>query len=391
MGVAGKRNIVIAGYSETLIALKTRRSAYDLAGEALAKLLAATRIEKDAIDGLSVTAPLSEAPNPFFAVYMAEALGLTLTWINSSGMGGASALGGVARAASAVRDGMCEVALVLSADAPSTSWRANYGAYRSEFQDPPGVQGPPATFGLLMSRYRHQFGIKPEALGKIAVTQRQHALHNDNAYAKFKTPITMADYEKSRVIADPLRLLDCVMFCDGANAFLITSEARAKSLGLAKMAYPTAYAEITNVNGSQSCPDITATGFAQVAPKVYKQSGLAPRDIRMFQPYDDFTIAVMMKFEDFGFCRRGEGSDFTLATDLSIKGTLPLNTGGGQISAGQPGLASGGLNLAEAVRQMFGEGGGRQVDNPKNALVTGIGVIPYARNWGVSAAMILER
>lgn len=110
----------------------------------------------------------------------------------------------------------------------------------------------------------------------------------------------------------------------------------------------------------------------------------------MFQPYDDFTIAALMKFEEFGFCKRGEGSDFILDTDLSFKGTLPLNTGGGQISAGQPGLASGGLNLAEAVRQMFGEGNGRQVDNPKNALVTGIGVIPYARNWGTSAAMILE-
>jgi acetyl-CoA acetyltransferase len=390
MGTAKRRDVVIAGYSETAIDFKTGRSAYDLGGEALAELLAATKIDKDAIDGLSVTAPLSECPNPFFAVYMAEALGLTPTWLNYGGIGGCSATGGVARAASAIRDGMCEVALVLSADAPSTSWRANYGAYRPEFQDPPGVQGPPATFGLLMSRYRHQFGIKSEALGKIAITQRQHALHNDNAYAKFKTPITMADYEKSRVIADPLRLLDCVMFCDGANAFLVTSAARARSLGLAKMVYPTAYAEITNFNGNRSCPDITETGFSRVAPKVYEQSGLRPKDIRMFQPYDDFTIAVMMKFEDFGFCKRGQGSDFTLDTDLSIKGTLPLNTGGGQISAGQPGLASGGLNLAEAVRQLFGEGGGRQIDNPRNALVTGIGVIPYARNWGTSAAMILE-
>ena len=110
----------------------------------------------------------------------------------------------------------------------------------------------------------------------------------------------------------------------------------------------------------------------------------------MFQPYDDFTIAVMMKFEAFGFCKRGEGSDFTLRTDLSHTGELPLNTGGGQISAGQPGLASGGLNLAEAVRQMFGEGGARQVADPRNALITGIGVIPYARNWGTSSAMILE-
>jgi acetyl-CoA acetyltransferase len=386
-----KRDIVIAGYSETPIDFKTGRSAYDLAGEAFAKILAATHIDKDAIDGLSVAMPLSEAPNPFFAAYMVEALGLMPTWLNCGALGGCSAIGGVSRAASAIRDGLCEVALVLSADAPSTVWRANYGAYRPEFQDPTGVQGPPASFGLLMSRYHHQFGIKSEALGKIAVTQRQHALHNDNAYAKLKKPITMADYETSRVIADPLKLLDCVMFCDGANAFLVTTETRARELGLSKMAYPTAYAEITNYNGNKSCPDITETGFASVAPKVYRQSGLAAKDIRMFQPYDDFTIAVMMKFEDFGFCKRGQGSDFTLDTDLSIKGTLPLNTGGGQISAGQPGLASGGLNLAEAVRQMFGEGGGRQIDNPKNALVTGIGVIPYARNWGTSAAMILEK
>jgi acetyl-CoA acetyltransferase len=385
-----KRDIVIAGYSETPINFKSGRSAYDLGGEALAKLLEATGIEKDVIDGLAVTCPLSEAPNPFFAVYMTEALGLTPTWLNYGGTGGCSATGGVARAASAIRDGLCEVVVVLSADAPSTSWRANYGAYRSEFQDPPGVQGPPATFGLLMSRYQHQYGIKPEALGKIAITQREHALHNENAYGKFKTPITMEDYKKSRVIADPLRLLDCVMFCDGANAFLVMSETKAKSLGIKKMVYPTAYAEITNVNGNQSCPDITETGFSKIAPKVYKQTGLTAKDIRMFQPYDDFTIAVMMKFEDFGFCKRGQGSDYTLDTDLSFKGTLPLNTGGGQISAGQPGLASGGLNLAEAVRQMFGEGGARQVSNPKNALITGIGVIPYARNWGTSAAMILE-
>jgi acetyl-CoA acetyltransferase len=321
---------------------------------------------------------------------MCEALGLTPDWLNYGGTGGCSATGGVARAASAIRDGLCEVVVVLSSDAPSTSWRANYGAYRPEFQDPQGVQGPPATFGLLMSRYHHQFGIKSEALGKIAITQRQHALHNDNAYGKFRTPITMADYEKSRVIADPLKLLDCVMFCDGANAFLVTSEATARRLGINKMVYPTAYAEVTNFNGNQSCPDITETGFSKIGPKVFKQSGLTPRDVCMFQPYDDFTIAVMIQFEDFGFCKRGQGSDYAINTDLSITGELPLNTGGGQISAGQPGLASGGLNLAEAVRQMFGEGGSRQIANPKNALVTGIGVIPYARNWGTSAAMILE-
>lgn len=385
-----KSDLVIAGYAETPVFYKSGRSAYDFAGEALAQLLERTGIEKDAIDGMAVATPISEAANAFFPVYMAEALGLTTTWLNYGGMGGCSATGGVSRAMSAIRDGHCEVALVMNADAPSTRWGASYGAYRAEFQEVVGVQSPPSLFGMLMSRYDHQFGLKPEALAKIAVTQRNHALMNDNALEKFRKPLTEQEYLDSRLIADPLRLLDSVMFCDGANAFLVTTRERAEAMGIEKYVYPTAYAELTNVNGSDPMADVTETGFARIAPKIWDQSGLSPADISMFQPYDDFTIAVLMKFEDFGFCERGEGSDFVLETDLSYTGTLPLNTGGGQISAGQPGLASGGLNLAEAVRQLFGEGGARQVADPKNALVTGIGVIPFARNWGTSTAMILE-
>jgi acetyl-CoA acetyltransferase len=110
----------------------------------------------------------------------------------------------------------------------------------------------------------------------------------------------------------------------------------------------------------------------------------------MFHPYDDFLIAELMQLEQFGFCGRGEGSAFLLATDISPAGRLPINTGGGQISAGQPGLAGGGLNLIEAVRQLFGEAGSRQVAQARNALVTGIGVIGYGRNWGNSNAMVLH-
>jgi acetyl-CoA acetyltransferase len=385
-----KQAIVIAGYSETAVEFKSGRSAYDFAGEAFAALLAAAGIGKDAVDGLSVTVPLSECANPFYAVYMTEALGLSPTWLNYGGMGGCSATGGVARAMSAIRDGMCEVAVVLSADAPSTRWGANYGAWRGEFQDPVGIMGPPAAFGLLMSRYEHQFGLDYRALAKIAITQRNHALMNDNSYVKLKKPLSVEDYMSSRMIADPLRLLDCVMFCDGGNAFLVTSEAKAGELGLEKLVRPTAYAEITNFQGNQACPDITETGFSRLAPKVFADAGLGPADIGSFHPYDDFTIAVMMQLEDFGFCERGKGCEYVMATDLSHQGELPLNTGGGQLSAGQPGLASGGLNLAEAVRQMFSEAGERQVANTRSALVTGIGVIPFARNWGASTAMILE-
>jgi acetyl-CoA acetyltransferase len=383
-------DIVIAGFSETPVLYKSGRSAYDFAGEAFAALLAQTGVAKAEIDGLSATIPLSEGSNPFFAPYMADALGLSPTWSNASGLGGCSAAAGVARARSAIRDGQCKIALVMSADAPSTAWRSDYGAYRSEFQMPQGVLGPPAAFGLLMSRYDHQYGLDPRALGTIASAQRAGALMNPNALPKFRTPLTMDDYLASRMIADPLRILDCVMFCDGANAFLVMSEADARARRLEKIVRPTAYAEVTNFAGAEALPDITETGFSQVAAAVFRQSGLRPADIQQFQPYDDFTVAVLMQLEAFGFCERGRGSAYVLDTDFSHRGTLPLNTGGGQISVGQPGLASGGLNLAEAVRQLLGEAGERQIAAPRNALVTGIGTIPYGRNWGTSAAMILE-
>lgn len=385
-----KKDIAIVGYSETRIDLRTGRSAYDLGGEALSLLLDSTGIDKSEIDGLSLTVALSETRNPFFCAFMADALGLTPRWLQPGGIGGASAVGGVARAASAIRDGLCRTVLVLSADAPSSAGRIDYGAYRGEFQDPTGVQGPPGLFGLLVSRYAAQHELEYEALGKIAVTQREHALLNDNAYPKFRKPLTLEDYMSSRMVSDPLRLLDSVMFCDGANAVLVTSAENAKRLGLGKMAFPTAYAEITNFRGAEACPDVTETGFLEVGPTALRQAGMTPRDIRMFQPYDDFTIAVLMQMEQIGFCPRGQGSRFILDTDLSFKGKLPLNTGGGQISAGQPGLASGGLNLVEAVRQMFGEAGARQVRDPRNAMVTGIGVVAYARNWSTSNVMILE-
>lgn len=384
------RDIAIIGYSETKIVNKSGRSAYDLAGEAFALLLDKSGIDKSVIDGLAVAAPLSEA-NPFFAAYMCDALGLTPSWLTLVALGGASAVSGIARAASAIRDRQCETVLVLSADAPSTQWRANYGAYRGEFLDPTGVQGPPGLFGLLMSRYSAEYELNPEALGKIAITQRDHAILNENACNKLKKPLTMSEYLDSRFVADPLRLLDSVMFCDGANAVLVTSAENAKRLGAKQAIYPIAYAEITNYNGALACPDILETGLLAIAPAALERAAMTPEDIRMFHPYDDFTIAVLMQLEQIGFCGRGEGSRFILETDLSYQGKLPLNTGGGQLSAGQPGLASGGLNLVEAVRQMFGEAGARQVPDPRNALVTGIGVIPFAQNWATSNILVLER
>jgi len=383
-------DIVIAGYAETPIVLRSGRSAYDLAGEAYSALLESTGLAPADIDGASISASISEAGNNFFASYLCEALGLATTWLNASNLGGASMVAGVGRAASAIRDGQCTTALVLAADAPSTRSRQIYGAYRPEFKDPAGAAPPPVVFGLLAQHYAHRHGLDPHALGRIAMVQRHHARLNPNACPKLTAPLGMEDYLASRMISSPLRLLDCAMYCDGANAVLVTSAGRARELGLDKTATLTAYAEISNSWEPDACPDLLENGFHRIAPRLYARSGLAPGRLHMAQLYDDFTVAVLLQLEALGFCAAGSGPAFVLDTDLGFDGALPLNTGGGQLSCGQPGLAGGGVMLAEAVRQLFGEGGARQIPEARNALVTGLGVLPYSPGWGTSAGLILQ-
>ena len=386
-----KRDIAIVAYAETPVTLRGGRSSYDLAGDVFAELLESSGVAKSEVDGLAIGETMSETSNPFWAVYMTEMLGLTPSWTQLNGLGGASGIGGVARAASAIRDGLCSMVAIIASDAQSSHKPTEQGAYRYEFQYPHGMHGPVGAFGLLSQRYKNQYDLKDEALAKLAVTQRNHALMNPLGVEKLRKPITEEDYLNSKYVSEPLRMLDSVMVCDGASGVLVTSVEKAEELGLKKMVFPTGYGEITNFGGDQAMPDITESGFTVAGPKALAQAGLTPQDIQLFTPYDDFLIAILLQLEHIGFCGRGEGSDFILKTDFSHTGDLPLNTSGGQISAGQPGLAGGSLNFVEAVRQLFHEGGDRQVKDVSNALVTGIGVIPYARNWGVSNVLVLER
>ena len=192
------------------------------------------------------------------------------------------------------------------------------------------------------------------------------------------------------MIADPLRLLDCVMRCDGANAFLLMSTAKARALGFQRLVHPVAYRERVNFDPRGEIEDITVSGFSEVGPAALAGAGLKPADIQSFHPYDDFFIAVVLQLEQIGFCAPGQAERFLLETDIGLQGRLPINTSGGQISAGQPGLAGGGVNLIEAVDQLMGRAGPRQLARADNALVTGIGVLQYARNWGCSSALVLE-
>ena len=293
------------------------------------------------------------------------------------------------QASAAIDAGLCTTAMLLFADTQSVENNSRMRAFNAEWTAPYGLLGPPGAFGLLSKRYEHLHGLDYRMLGKLAVAQRGHAVLNPNAVEKLRQPMTIDDYISSRMIAEPIRLLDSVMVCDGASGLLVTSRARARQKGVAKLVTPIGYGERTNFRIGEPVVDITQSGHLAAGKKAFASAGLAPKDICSFHPYDDFIIAMMIQMEMLGFCKQGQGCGFIHEHDFTHTGDLPLNTGGGQISAGQPGLAGGGVNLVEAVRQLMGEGGARQIKRIDNALVTGIGGIPYGRNWATSTVMIL--
>lgn len=391
MAFLSDRGIAVIGYAETQLVRRSGRTALALAGDAVLALVKQTGIERDRIDGFATTLSMSEGGNPFYSNLLAEGLGLSVSWCQATDIGGASSGGNIIRAAMAIEAGLCEMVLCLATDAVSTQDRSVQSGHRTEFCDPAGYAGPLTSFALLSNLYDQRHGLPHDALAKLAVTQRKGALLNDNACEVLRKPLTERDYLESRFISDPLRILDCVMRCDGASALLVTSTRLAKQLGFSKMVHPIAYAERTNFNPRDQVGDLLQSGFNEVGIKAFKQAAMKPSDMQMLHWYDDFLIALILQLEQTGFCAPGQGGAFVREHDFGIAGDLPLNTSGGQISAGQPGLAGGGVNVTECIRQLFGEAGLRQVKRHENAMLSGIGVIQYGRNWGTSSVMLLER
>jgi acetyl-CoA acetyltransferase len=384
----GLRDAAIVGYAETKIVEKSDRDIWELGAEILDNLLTSTGFEKQEIDGLILSASMTGAANAFWSQTTADQLGLELDFCQTVDIGGSSPLGALARASAAIDAGMCTTAMLLYADTQAAENNSRMRSFNGEWTSPYGLLGPPGAFGLLSKRYEHLYGLDYRMLAKLAVAQRGHAVLNPNAVEKLRQPMTIDDYMNSRMIAEPIRLLDSVMVCDGASGLLVTGRARAKQKRIAKFVTPIGYGERTNFRIGESVVDVTQSGHLAAGEKAFKSAGLAAKDICSFHPYDDFVIAMMIQMEMLGFCKPGQGCAFIKEHDFTHTGDLPLNTGGGQISAGQPGLAGGGVNLVEAVRQLMGDGGARQIKRTDNALVTGIGGIPYGRNWATSTVMI---
>jgi acetyl-CoA acetyltransferase len=381
----------IAGYEGVAVAVPVTvpyerfsiRGAHWFMARALKALIDGAGISKDEIDGLCV-ASFTLAPDS--AVGLTQHLGLTPRWLDHIPMGGASAIVSLRRAARAVQAGDAEIVACIAGDTNQIdSFRQSTASFSMFAQDavyPYGAGGPNGSFAFLTSYYMRTYGARPEDFGKLCVAQRSNALRNPNAL--FKKPLTLDEYLGARLVADPLRLFDCVMPCAGADAFLVMSEERARRLGLRHARLTGA---IERHNAFPDDPVQHRGGWVMDRDQLYAAAGIGPADIDVLEVYDDYPVVCVFQIEDLGFCAKGEGPDFIRRHSFEANGSFPFNTSGGQLSVGQAGAAGGTLGLVEAIRQVTGQAAA-QVGNVRHALVSGYGMINFDRGLCSGAAIL---
>lgn len=354
-------------------------------GRALAALSRDSRIPHHEIDGLSIGS-FSTAPDTVMG--LTQHLGLSPRFMDFLPFGGVAAILSLRRAARAVQMGDAEVVACIGADTNAVdSFEESLKSFSRFSQDgvfPYGAGGPNLSFALIASNYMRKYGARREDFGKIAVTQRANAMRNANAL--FKTPLDLDTYMKARAIAPPIHLFDCVMPCAGAEGFLVMREETAKAQGLA---FARICGSIERHNAFSTDAVQERGGWAEDIGTLYAMAGLKPDQIDVLETYDDYPFISMMQFEDLGFCDKGQGPEFTRQHDLTIDGTFPHNTSGGQLSSGQAGVGGGFLGLVEAIRQVTGQAGQTQVPQAQHAMSSGFGMINYDRGLA-SAAVILS-
>ncbi len=304
------RDTAIVAYAETKIVTKSDKDIWSLGAEVLEELLNKTGMEKGEIDGLILSSSQTGAGNCFWSQTTADQLALEVDFCQTVDIGGCSPAGTLARAAIAIDAGLCGTVFCLFADTQGRENNTRQRHYQAEWTVPLGLLGPPTSFGFITNRYEHQFGLDYRMLGKLAVAQRNGALLNELACDKLRVPLTIDDYINSRMIADPIRLLDSVMVCDGASGLLVMKHNEAEKRGFTKIAVPIGYGERTSYQYAENIVDVTDTGHMPAGQKAFKQAGMTAKDVASFHPYDDFIIAMMLQMEMLGFCKKGQGCDF---------------------------------------------------------------------------------
>jgi acetyl-CoA acetyltransferase len=317
---------------------------------------------------------------------IAEYLGLRPSWCDGTSVGGSTWEFMANHATAAIKAGMVETVVLVYGSTTRADLKARRRAANLSF----GTRGPVqfdapyghaliAKYAMVANRHMHEFGTTIEQLAEIAVSTRYNAGFNPDAY--YRDPITIDDVQSSGMICDPFTKLHCCIRSDGGGAVVLTSEERARDLAKQPV-YVLGGGEASNVTTMSEWGDFTEAPAYRSGAQAFGQAGLTPDDVDICEIYDAFTGMVLLALEGLGFCGKGEGGPFVEDGRLRLGGALPTNTDGGGLSACHPGMR-GMFLMVEAVKQLRGEAGERQVPDAKVACVNGTG------GWFSSNATLL--
>lgn len=371
MSLNGKAAII--GVAELAPRRTTRgRTTLDMVADVTIEAARDAGIGREDIDGLIVGPHVGETPQHVPAT-VAEYLGLQPRFADVVDLGGASGAGMIWRAAAAIASGMADTVLCVlgnSRDPDAISRSPNRNPIR-EFEVPYGASGANQAYAMIARRHMSEFGTTAEQLAEVPVRQRQNAQLNPDAVFH-GSAITIEDVLNSPMVMDPLHLLEVVMPCGGGAAVIVTSPDRARDSRHTPVTLLGAGEHVTHRALSQA-PSLTTSPLSTAIASAYSMADVSLGDIGLLSLYDCYSIVVAITVEDGGFCPKGESGPWLAQHDFSHRSVLPINTHGGQLACGQSDLAGGMGHIVEAVRQLRGEAGNRQVADLDLALVTGNG------------------
>ena len=366
-----RNKATIVGVGESDIGKVPHMTGLGLNAQAARRALDDAGLEVSDIDGLLTAYSFTE---PYFMLgtVLCEYLGLKPRYCSAMIAGGATPAVMLGHAAAAIATGMATTVLVctgenratgLTRDAAVSALAAAVGHPYFEMPYGPSI---PGCYAMIARRYMHEYGVTREQLAQVAVTTRRHASLHPNSH--MKQPITIDDVIGSKQIADPLNILDCCLISDAAGAFIVTSAERARDCK-GKPVYLLGVGERHTHEHILCAESLVHFGAGDSGQAAYEMAGLGPEDIDVAQLYDCFTIVPVIELEELGFCKPGEGGAFYAEGHAEIGGKLPVNTHGGMLSHAHAGATGGLLGIVEAVCQLRGGLGERQVEGAEVALV----------------------
>lgn len=354
--MAGKEPVYIAGAYEHPTREAPNKSTMQLHAEVARGAIDDAGLEKSDVNAY-FTAGVPEHESGLPPLIMADYLGLDVSYADTTDFGGSSYISHVGHAASAIRNGRCDVALITLAGRPRSRGQATGSGARDirtmqdSFERVYGATNI-SMYGMAARRHMHEFGTTSEQLAEIRVAASHHSQFND--HAMYREPVTVDDVVTSSVVADPLHLLDCCVISDGGGALLVVSEdirSRLNRMCVEILGHGEAVG-----HHQAGRIDLTRTAAEQSGHQAFEDAGLDPTHVDYASIYDSFTITVLEAIEDLGFCKKGEGGAFV--SDGALKapdGELPFNTDGGGLCSNHPGNRGGMTKVIEAVRQIRGE------------------------------------